>query len=94
MADSSPSTSAYATARAQLLARPGTPGPGRRRELVRLTDTWLKELFRASGARELGAALVAVGSYGREDLAPGSDLDLVLVLPPRADPKEAGIRDS
>jgi [protein-PII] uridylyltransferase len=39
-----------------------------------------------------GLALLAVGSLGRDDLAPGSDLDLVLVHDGRPDVKEAADR--
>jgi [protein-PII] uridylyltransferase len=43
-------------------------------------DAWLTELFEeATGGAAGGIALVAVGSLGRGDLAPGSDLDLLLV---------------
>ncbi len=48
------------------------------------TDRWLKDLFRTAGDGT-GAALVAVGSLGRRELAPGSDLDLVLLHEGRAD---------
>ena len=40
-----------------------------------LVDEWLEELF----ADEPKTALIAVGGYGRGELAPRSDLDLVLV---------------
>lgn len=40
-----------------------------------LTDAWVGTLFEGSP----GIALLALGSYGRRELCPGSDLDLMLV---------------
>lgn len=48
------------------------------------TDRWLKDLFRTASDGH-GASLVAVGSLGRRELAPGSDLDLVLLHEGRQD---------
>ncbi|HLS63671.1 MAG TPA: HD domain-containing protein [Ruania sp.] len=68
------------------LALPGT-GPGYRRSLADLTDAALTELWLQATARTgagRGVALGAVGSHGRRDAGPISDLDLVLVHDPAA----------
>jgi [protein-PII] uridylyltransferase len=75
-------------ARAVLL----NPGPGQRRlspealrgALVDLHDFWLATRAAAIGLTD-GVALLAVGALGRRELAPYSDLDLVLVHERRQD---------
>ena len=59
-------------------------GPAYGRALAALVDVWLTSLLPGTD----GIALVGIGGYGRQELAPGSDLDVLLLHRGRRDVAE------
>lgn len=67
-----------------LLADWSLTGSGFCEALTGRTDTFLTAVYEAGDPPD-GAALVAVGGYGRSELCPGSDIDVVLLHAPDVD---------
>lgn len=74
------SVAAFTASRAALLEDTALVGRAFIDRYTALVDAWVQARFTtAAGPPSDGMALLAIGGYGRRELCPGSDLDLLLV---------------
>ena len=87
-------TASFLEARSALLKGTDLKGAARRVAYGELVDQWLRELFELANSQGDCLALAAVGALGRHELAPGSDLDLVLLSTHKDTKGTAAIADA
>ncbi|MCU0726688.1 MAG: hypothetical protein MUE73_13025 [Planctomycetes bacterium] len=76
-----------------LLADPRTDGLATARALSEMTDAVLSSWFGAARAGR-GLALLALGGYGRGEMSPWSDVDLMVLYPDRAESRARDLAGS
>lgn len=74
--------------RSQIFADPSLTGSARRMALTDVMDEWMRELASLASLDLRNVDLVALGSFGRREMAPGSDLDVVLLVGDDFDERE------
>ena len=78
--------------RSELFANDALKGTEFCQAYTSVVDEWLVELFVDGGGPDVDVSLVAVGGQGRREMAPQSDLDLLLLVGKGADAK--GVADA
>ena len=64
------------------------------RKRSHLVDEVLREIWASHLGNDQGTALIAVGGYGRQELQPASDIDILILIDPDAEQRFAGALES